>query len=450
MKASKIVLTVTVLLLACMFVFSSCKNDAQDDASSAASAAESAENASTSSSGSTSKSNSGGSNSSSTSSLPPIGDQKTEYLAVLGCTLTDKNHFVIVGKCEENAVITATTERQSVTSPADKGYFSVRLEKENTVTRVTLKAKGNITETYIYDARPKYITPSDTMWPIVGGNNYNFFFDKMMPDFMQTNTLSANQLESLTNRIKKRIENLKEVSPNTEIIYMVVPSKASIYPELVPEQYPKGTGKSRLEQVNEALEAAGATVINLLDVFAQHKNDEYKLYWGTDSHWTDYGAFVAYTELFNHISERFPSAAPHPMSDFDFKAGYYQGGDMIFYMGMNQKELLEYCWYRTPKFNMNGDIARVDRYRSPNYLMYSDGITPQMVFTTGNKNKPNLYVFRDSYSAQIFDILADQANTTVYKPMWGFTFNINDIKTYKPDYIIYILAEWNLNSVIQS
>lgn len=443
MKASKIVFTVTALLLASSFVFASCRTSAQDETSSDVSITESIENTSSSAS-------SRSSTSKSVSSLPPIGEQKTEYLAVLGCTLTDKNHFVIVGKCEENAVITATTDTQNVTSPADKGFFSVRLEKESTVTRVTLEAKGTITEQYIYDAKPKVITPSDSMWPIVGGNNYNFFFEKMMPDFMQTNTLSDSQLENLTNKIKNRIENLKEVSPNTEIIYMVVPSKASIYPELVPAEYPKGTGKSRLEQVNEALEAAGATVINLLDLFTQHKGDEYKLYWGTDSHWTDYGAFVAYTELFNHISQKFPAAAPRQMSDFDFKADYYQGGDMIYYMGMNQKELLEYCWYRTPKFEMNGQIASVNRYRSPNYLMYSDGITPEMVFNTGNNKKPNLYVIRDSYSAQIFDILADQGNTTVYKPMWSFTFSINDIRNYKPDYIIYIAAEWNLNGIIQS
>jgi hypothetical protein len=442
MKATKTVLTLTALLLACTLGFSSCKTATQDDTSSSeVSTAESVQNALSS----TSSKNTG----SKSSSLPPVTNQETEYLSVLGCTLTDKNHFVIVGKCEEDAIITATTEKQNVISPADKGFFSVRLEKESTTTRVTLEAKGKIIEKYIYDAKPKYITPSDAMWPIVGGNNYNFFFEKMMPDFMQTNTLSDNQLTSLTNKIKNRVEALKTASPGTEIIYMIVPSKASIYPELVPEQYPKGTGKSRLEQVNEALQAGGATVINLLDVFNQHKNDEYKLYWKTDSHWTDYGAFVAYTELFNYISKKYSDAVPRKLSDFEFKADYYQGGDMIYYMGMDQKKLSEYCWYRTPKFDMNSTIASVERYRSPNYLMYSDGITPEMSFVTGNKKLPDLYVMRDSYSAQIFDILADRGNTTVYKPMWGFTYDISDIMSTQPDYIIYIAAEWNIPSIIQ-
>lgn len=444
MKASKTVITLTALLLACTLGFSSCKTATQEEtSSSSASTAESKQN--TSNSNTSSKTASG--NSSGTSSLPPIENQKTEYLSVLGCTLTDKKHFVIVGKCEEDAVITATTEKQSVTSPADKGFFSVRLEKESAVTRVTLEAKGKITEKYIYDAKP--IVPSEEMWPIVGGNNYNFFFQKMMPDFMQTNTLRDSELASLTNKIKNRIETLKTASPGTEIIYMIVPSKASIYPELVPEQYPKGTGKSRLEQVCEALQAGGATVINLLDVFTQHKNDEYKLYWKTDSHWTDYGAFIAYTELFNYISKKFPEAAPRKMSDFDFKADYYEGGDMIYYMEMNQKKLMEYCCYRTPKFEMNSAITRVNRYRSPTYLMYSDGITPAMTIKTGNKKLPDLFVMRDSYNAQIFDILADRGNTTYYKPMWNFTYDLSEIKSAQPDYIIYLAAEWNIPSIIQ-
>jgi hypothetical protein len=447
MKASKTVLTLTALLLACTLNFSSCNSSGQEESSEPpVSTAESSKSASSSkSSTASSKSNASSDN----VSLPPIGEQKTEYLSVIGCTLTDKNHFVIVGKCEEDAIITATTGNQNVTSPADKGFFSVRLDKESTPTRVTLEAKGKITEKYIYDAKPKYITPSNDMWPIVGGNNYNFFFQKMMPDFMQTNTLSDQQLTNLTDKMKNRVNALKEASPGTEIIYMIVPSKASIYPELVPEQYEKGTGKSRLEQVNEALKAGGATVINLLDTFNQHKNDEHKLYWKTDSHWTDYGAFVAYTELFNYISKKYPDAAPRKMTDFDFKGDYYEGGDMIFYMAMNQKTAMEYCWLRTPKFDMDSKIAGTSRYRSPTYLMYSDDIVPEMTFSTGNKNLPNLYVMRDSYSAQIFDILAERANTTVYKQMWGYTYNIGDIKSAKPDYIIYIAAKWNINSIIQ-
>ncbi len=380
-------------------------------------------------------------------SKEPIHNEPTEHLSILASTLTDNNCFVVVGKCEEGAVITATTETQSVTTGSDKGFYSVRLNKEGTETRVTITATGTVTEQYTEDIKP--VVPNSDMWPIVGGNEYNFFFQSMMPDFMHETSMSDFSLDSLTNRIKDRISRLNEELPGTEIVYMVVPSKASIYPELVPEDYPQGTKKSRLEQVNKALEDAGATVINLLDVYKEHKEDEYKIYWGTDSHWTDYSAFIAYTELFNHISDRFPAAAPRKEIEFDFIGDYYNGGDMIYYMMMDQNIMQEYCHYRKPRFSLNSDIASVPRYRAENYLMYSENTAAERVFHTGQSGMPNLYVMRDSFGAHIYDILADRSNTTVYKSMWAFTYNIGDIKQYSPDYIIYIMSEWNIDNIIK-
>jgi len=378
----------------------------------------------------------------------PIVNEETEYLNVLGCTLTDKNCFVVVGQCEVGATITATTKTQNVTATTDSGFYSVRLKKESAKTRVTIVAQGTITEQYMIDAKPK--VPTSDMWPIVGGDGYNFFFQKMMPDFEQNNKLTSGQISSVTSKIQDRVAALENASPNTEIIYMIVPSKATIYPELVPSDYTAGTGESRLDQVSAALEAGGATVIDLKDAFTEHKNDEYKLYWRTDSHWTDYGAFVAYTELFNYIKEEFPAAAPRDISDFNFEENFYNGGDMIYYMMMDQDKAREYCYYRTPKFNMDSDIASVSRYRAANYLMYNNEVVPDRIFNTNRSNLPDIYVLRDSYHTQMYDILAERANVSVYKSMWGYTYNLSDISEYAPDYVIYLVAEWNIDSILQS
>ena len=34
--------------------------------------------------------------------------------------------------------------------------------------------------------------------------------------------------------------------------------------------------------------------------------------------------------------------------------------------------------------------------------------------------------------------------------MWNYTWNNNLIMSEKPDYVIYIVAEWNLTSIIYS
>ncbi|MDD4421686.1 MAG: hypothetical protein PHD46_01475 [Eubacteriales bacterium] len=434
------ILTLLTLLAACVEKGEESTAESIDSASSVGSE-DSKENSSKEDSGSSSAE---------TESLPAIDNKETEYLNVLGCTLTDKNSFVVVGQCEKEAIIEAETAGgQSVSADTDNGYYSVRLKKEGTKTRVYIKATGTLVEEYALDAKP--IVPNSDMWPIVGASGYNFFFQKMMPDFMQTNTLSEKQLGTLTEKIRNRVSELDNTLFGTEIIYLIVPSKASIYPELVPEDYAKGTGESKLEQVNNALEAGGATVIDLLDVFSEHKDDEYKLYWKTDSHWTDYGAYIAYNALFDYISGEFPGAAPRPVEDFDFAEDYYNGGDMIFYMMMDQDKVKEFNYYRTPAFDMNSEIAEVKRYRAPNYLMYDEGgMVPERQFSTGNKALPDFLLMRDSYSTQIYDILADRGNNTLYKSMWNYAFNISEITEVAPDYIIYILAEWNIDSILQS
>ena len=76
------------------------------------------------------------------------------------------------------------------------------------------------------------------------------------------------------------------------------------------------------------LEDVGVHTFDLTALFEAHKNDEYKLYWKTDSHWTDYGAYLAYEALFDYISEAFPAAAPRQFSEFTWQEDYYYGGDI--------------------------------------------------------------------------------------------------------------------------
>ncbi|MBO5899030.1 MAG: pyridoxal-phosphate dependent enzyme, partial [Clostridia bacterium] len=54
------------------------------------------------------------------------------------------------------------------------------------------------------------------------------------------------------------------------------------------------TDRVALEMIDDAERSgrlsAGATVIELTEVFEEHRDDEFKLFHKMDSHWTDYGA----------------------------------------------------------------------------------------------------------------------------------------------------------------
>lgn len=378
----------------------------------------------------------------------PDKDNDDSALTVTACSFADKPYFALIGKCAEGATVTGETDGETVVTRSYKGLYSLRLKCTGKSVRVKITqtvdgvAVGGVLE---YTATP--VTPSKDMWPVVAGKDMQFFFQKMLPDFQGTNLPDEQSLSDLTNRVSSRTAQLKSINPNAEIIYLLVPSSMTVYPELVPDIYtPAATTK--LDKVSEALRNGGATVIDLKSAFAQHKNDDMTIYYKLDSHWTDYGAFVAYTELFNHISKQFPDAKPRSIDDFNWYGKDYQSGDMSYYLGMSKYNIREYAHYRTFRIDVPYSATYVERYVSYDKLTYSDEVTYERTLTTNNKSLPKTIVMRDSYSTQMYDILAERCYRTYYSGMWNYTWDNSQINRVKPDYVIYLVAEWNLDSII--
>ncbi len=376
-------------------------------------------------------------------------------------TLCEKPYAVAVGQCDIGATVTLTCGSETYTSESWYGWYSVRFlcmsdKADITVTQaVDGKTIGTPLETTV---RPVYRSTPEN---VVAGDNFQFFYAKCLNDFQNKNLYSAGVLSNLKSRVSSRLNVLKNKSPETEIIYLIIPSAMTTYSELVPEQYAKGQGESRLDQVMQTLSSAGATVINVKDLFEQSKDGEYPLFFKCDSHWSDYGAFVAYQALFEHISEEFPDAAPRGFDEFEWHGGYYKTGDMPVYLNMintsvyesgsiGSADVLEYGWYRTfaSGTQVSEKITKVPRYRADCQMVYTTNVTRANTIRTYRDNLPSCMVIRDSFSTQMYDILAERMNETVYKPMWDYTYYAGEIIEDKPDYVIYIAAEWNLDSIV--
>ena len=97
---------------------------------------------------------------------------------------------------------------------------------------------------------------------------------------------------------------------------------------------------------------------------------------------------------------------------------------------------------------MPSQISSIQRYVGGKRLTYNtQTVQNENNINTGRSDLPSAIVMRDSYSTQIFDILAERFNKTWFHAMWDYTYSINEIQSRKPDYVIYVLVERNIDSI---
>ena len=155
-----------------------------------------------------------------------------EQPEIFGCTVVEDDYFVILGTCEEGGTVNASFGTQKVSSASDKGYFSVRLKRAGSLMNVTLTVSVDGKEDsrpLTYKASPKAV--SSAQWGIIAGSNYQFHLEFSLNDYLRTNTYTSSQLSAIKSGIEKRLENIKSVSPDTRLVYLIVPSPATVYPE---------------------------------------------------------------------------------------------------------------------------------------------------------------------------------------------------------------------------
>jgi alginate O-acetyltransferase complex protein AlgJ len=118
--------------------------------------------------------------------------------------------------------------------------------------------------------------------------------------------------------LQNAVSNLKNMSKWCEqhhviFIPLICPNKQSIYPEMLPAVYKK-YGKNCFDQLCDA----APSLINLREVLLRQKNQiNSPLYYKTDSHWSELGAFLAVSEvsrILNKENAQVPVLGPSDIS----------------------------------------------------------------------------------------------------------------------------------------
>jgi hypothetical protein len=191
---------------------------------------------------------------------------------------------------------------------------------------------------------------------------------------------------------------------------VVVPNKASIYPERLPPPLRRGTPRSRLDQWLDHMAGSRVRVLDLRDALEAAKGDGH-LYYPLGTHWTYRGAHVGYVATLDALGRA--DLTPTSWGELPLELGRVES--------WGQQLSLE-------------DVLTGPDERRPAAL-------PPEAARGHGREGPRVLVFGDSFTDAWGALLPRDAAAVRFA---DWTFSRGEVERFKPDVVIQQTLERNL------
>ncbi|MDY4433597.1 MAG: DHHW family protein [Candidatus Flemingibacterium sp.] len=383
-----------------------------------------------------------------------LSDNPSELPELTFTSHSGENTVVMGGKCVQDAKIHVRTSDNSIDKTFSTDYtdWCVEIEIPSGITNLLLTqeepGKGESEQIIVtVQPRPGFSLADQGVCQVAFGDKMQGHFFGQLEDWCGTNILSDNQVDGVQKRIKSKVDYL--AGRDCKLVYLIITNPMEIYPETAPERFVRSDKDiSRTEQFEKAARAAGATVIDAREILEEHRDDIYKIYNKTDSHWTAYGAYWGYKILMDEIGKDYEAAKPLPIDgNFEFYNKESMSGDMMVHLLLQNSLLHE-----------NGTFVKWLTKAVSNPDVYVKG-SVQLDFspvqdtqTVRNRldpeGKPTAMIVRDSFSTNIYGYVNNSFSEVYWQNMWNYKFDKDYIENTNPDYYIYIVAERNIGNLL--
>ncbi len=263
---------------------------------------------------------------------------------------------------------------------------------------------------------PNRVLAGKDGWYFIG-NHYNKLIDDNFGNLDFT--------ESELFVIKEFIQSFRTTlaSRGVEFYIVVPPNKHRIYSEMLP--YKLNQSPTRIETLNSYLKKEiDFEIIDLRDTLIANKNQE-QLYYKTDTHWNDLGAFIGYQKTMNIIAPNLPKVS---LSEYNIEKEIKKNGDITEMINIKKEE-------NSIKLSKI-DSSKVKPFKSTYQFMRFK-----------NKNREKILVmYRDSFGEALIPFFNESFGETIYKR--GYPIDLAFIDHKKPDIVIFEVVERNLSSIL--
>lgn len=225
-------------------------------------------------------------------------------------------------------------------------------------------------------------------------------------------------------------------------LFTISPNKPSIYPEFLPPGREPLDRPKRLDQLQKAVNQRlpEVAMVDVRDALRENKRSYGPLYFNTDTHWNEMGAYVAYVEIMTELKKTYPDLVITPLDQIEVREQVDNGGDLARMIGLkfSTEETM-----RTPVFPQPRKVVR-EKDGSDLTVVVKDVLKGEegLVTLCENGEIESAVIIHDSFGQALIPLLARHFKRATF--VWSNSFDKALVEKEQPKVVIQQLVERRL------
>lgn len=282
---------------------------------------------------------------------------------------------------------------------------------------------------------------------VVFGKQEFLFFnaDGSLRDFTGDFTNNPDQLGLLVEGLELKQQWLSTLG--IHYLLVPVPGKMSIYPEMLPNRIRQVAGQTRLAVFRNLIKEKPARhhVVDALDTLQKAKLDR-QVYFKTDTHWNEDGAYEVYRSVVDLLKHQFPEIKPIEASSIRRKLRKKKG-DIALAAGFGNQyhesstalEIQNRC--AQPEYTQLESFAQTAAFKiKPKALPTINGCP-------GKRRKA--LVVHDSFGAYMKSFLSESFKEVIFMPSYDVYAMKAFLEEFQPDIYIDIRVDRRFHLLLE-
>jgi len=282
---------------------------------------------------------------------------------------------------------------------------------------------------------------------VIGQNGFLFMSNFQMETFQGRNLFTGDELKSVVKELIYRRDYC--LSRGIKFYFVILPQKHTIYSEFIPSRFkPSSVHQTLRVQLEKQLKLKDFDFIDPTDSLIEKKKEKYPLYYKTDNHWNNLGAFYGAQVILKRINEDFPQVRIPKISDYLVSEINSASGNLAQMLNL-QNDLSEDKVILDPIEPTTAKTGEKVPYTPTEGFAYTDEY--EMVFKNPEANELKALFIRESFANSQKEFYANAFGKTVLIwDRWQYALNESIIENEKPDIVVIQILESNLPKLLNN